>query len=125
MTAKQAGHAKRCTSGSNSWRGVSASKTWVEAGEDLRLPLEPGQPIRVSREGVGQDLQGDLAVELGVGRLPDLAHAALADEGGDVVMAESRAGRERHFVFSSTGATASWLDGLEERAKRVHDQRPA
>ena len=31
----------------------------VEAGKDLRLPLEPGEPIRVSRQGVGQDLQGD------------------------------------------------------------------
>ena len=38
------------------------------------------------REGVGEDLQGDLAVELGVGGLPDLAHAALAEEGGDVVV---------------------------------------
>ncbi len=26
----------------------------VEAGEDLRFPLEPGEPIRVSREGVGE-----------------------------------------------------------------------
>ena len=45
----------------------------VQAGEDLRLPREPGEPIRVIREGVGEDLQGDVAVELGVGRLPDLA----------------------------------------------------
>ena len=28
-------------------------------GEDLRLPLEPGEPIRIRREGVGEDLQGD------------------------------------------------------------------
>ena len=27
----------------------------VETGEDLRLPREPGEAIRVSREGVGQD----------------------------------------------------------------------
>ena len=32
----------------------------------------------MSHEGVGEDLQGDLAVELRVGGLPDLAHAALA-----------------------------------------------
>ena len=43
------------------------------AREDLRLPLEPGKPIRISREGVWQDLQRDLAVELGIGGLPDLA----------------------------------------------------
>ena len=41
----------------------------VEAGEDLRLALEPGEAVRISREGVGEDLQGDLAVELGVGGL--------------------------------------------------------
>ncbi len=46
----------------------------------------------VSREGVGEDLQRDLAVELRVGRLPDLAHAALAEQGGDVVVAEASAG---------------------------------
>ncbi len=39
----------------------------VEAGEDLRLPLESSEPVRISREGVGEDLQRDLAVELGVG----------------------------------------------------------
>ena len=59
----------------------------VEAGEDLRFPLEPGEPIRVSREGVGEDLQGNVAPELRVGRAIDLPHAPLADEGGDVVVA--------------------------------------
>ena len=59
-----------------------------ERRENLRLPREPGQAIRIGREGVGEDLQRDLAVELGVGGLSDLAHAALADEGGDVVVAE-------------------------------------
>ena len=58
----------------------------VEAGEDLRLPREPGQAVRVSGEGVGEDLQGNLAAQLGVGGLPDLAHPALADEGSDVVV---------------------------------------
>ena len=27
----------------------------VEAGEDLRLPREPGEPVWISREGVGED----------------------------------------------------------------------
>ena len=68
----------------------------VEAGEDLRLPREPGEAVGVRREGVGEDLQGDLAVELRVGGLPDLAHAALPDEGGDVVVAEANASTEGH-----------------------------
>jgi len=61
----------------------------VEAGEDLRLSRESGEPVRVRREGVGEDLQRDLAVELGVGGLPDLAHAALAQEGGHVIVPEA------------------------------------
>ena len=68
----------------------------VEAGEDPRLPLEPGEAIRVRREGVGQDLQRDLAVELGVGGLPDLAHAALTEEGRDVVVPELVTDAQRH-----------------------------
>ena len=36
------------------------------------------------------------SVERTVGRLPDLAHAALAEEGGDVVVPEAGAGAEWH-----------------------------
>ena len=60
----------------------------------MGLPREPGEAVRVRCEGVWEDLQGDLAIELRVGGLPDLAHAALADEGGHVVMAEAGAGTE-------------------------------
>ena len=63
----------------------------VEAGEDLGFPLEPGQPIRIARKRLGQDLERHLAVELRIGGLIDLPHPAFADEGGDVVMAESGA----------------------------------
>ena len=66
----------------------------VEAGEDLRLPREPGEAIGIIREGVGQDLQRDLAVELRVSGLPDLAHPALAEEGGHVVVPEAGARTE-------------------------------
>ncbi len=34
-------------------------------------------------------MNGGSAAQLGVGRLPDLAHPALAEEGGDVVVAEA------------------------------------
>ena len=63
----------------------------VEAGEHVRFPLEPGDPIRVRGEGVGENLQGDITPELRVGGAIDLAHPALADEGGDVVMGEAGA----------------------------------
>ena len=68
----------------------------VEAGEDVRFPLEPGQAVGISREGVGQDLQRDMTAQLRVSGLPDLPHAALADEGLDLVAAEPNAGGEGH-----------------------------
>ena len=60
----------------------------VQAGQHLRFPLKPSEPIRVRGEGVGEDLQRDVAAELRVGGAIDLAHAAFADESGDVVMCE-------------------------------------
>ena len=68
----------------------------VEAGQDLRLPREPGEPIRVIREGVREDLQGDLAVQLRVGGLPDLAHPALAEEPHYLVRTNRLTGLEAH-----------------------------
>ena len=75
----------------------------VEAGENLRLAPKPGKAVRVIGEGVREDLQGDLTVELGVSRLPDLPHAALADEGGDIIVPEAGAGTERHTGPERTG----------------------
>ena len=68
----------------------------VQAGEDLRLPLEAGQAVGISREGVREDLEGDLAVQLRVGGLVDLAHAALADEGGNGVVSDLGADFQGH-----------------------------
>ena len=86
----------------------------VEAGEDLRLPREPGETVRISREGVWEDLQRDLAVELGVGGLPDLAHAALAEEGGDVVVPEAGAGTQRHLARYRRRLRLLWQGEHEE-----------
>ena len=69
------------------WRDVGM----VQAGEDLRLPREPGEPIRISGKRLGQDLQRHLPVQFGIGGLIDLSHAAFTNEGGDIVVAESGA----------------------------------
>jgi hypothetical protein len=68
----------------------------VECGEHLRLASKPGEPIGIVCEGVGQNLQRDIAVELGVSGTPDLAHAAGTELGGDFARAEAGAGREGH-----------------------------
>ncbi|HYN06057.1 MAG TPA: hypothetical protein VES67_01580 [Vicinamibacterales bacterium] len=37
----------------------------VERGEHLRFTPKPRQPVRIGDEGVGQNLQRDVAIELG------------------------------------------------------------
>ena len=71
----------------------------VETGQHLRFALEPGDPIRIGGEGVGQDLQSDIAAELGVGGAIDLAHPALPDEGGDFVVPDAVADVESHLSW--------------------------
>ena len=51
----------------------------VQRGEDFRFALESGHPFRVSRERLGQDLDGDVAIEPRVARPIHFAHAAGAE----------------------------------------------
>ena len=75
---------------------ASHTRRSKERRENVRLPREPGEPIRIAGEGVRKDLQRDLAAQLGVGGLPDLAHAALTKEGRDVVVPEASADVQGH-----------------------------
>jgi hypothetical protein len=60
----------------------------VEGGQDPGLALESSQSVGVGGEGVGQDLDGHLAAELGVLRPPHLAHAALAELVDDSIVCQ-------------------------------------
>ena len=69
----------------------------VQRRERLRFALEACQPVGVAGKGVGQDLDarpGDPS--LVSRRAIDLAHAALADLGGDFVRAEPSASCQGH-----------------------------
>ena len=55
------------------------------------LALEPLFQIGIAGDMLGQDLDGDGTIQAGVGGFVDLAHAALADEGGDFVRANDLA----------------------------------
>ena len=59
-----------------------------QPGDGLRLPLETLQAGGVVGELGGEDLQGDIAIQLGVPGAVDLAHAAPAEEADDLVVAE-------------------------------------
>ena len=76
----------------------------VERGEDLRLALEAGQPIGIGGEGLGKQLDRDVAAELRVRRPVDVAHPARADRGGDPVLGESVAGGQGQAGAQSTAA---------------------
>lgn len=60
--------------------------------EHLRLALESRQSIRIVRQCIGEDLDGDVALQPRVARAVDLAHSARANERGDLVRAEPCAG---------------------------------
>ena len=63
----------------------------IELGEELRFALEARQALLVLGEGGRQDLDRHLALQARVGGAIDLAHAALAELGGDLVGAEALA----------------------------------
>ena len=69
---------------------------WLSAASTLRLALEARQAVAVRGEGVGQDLDRDVALQPGVARAIHLAHAACADSREDLVGADARAGGMRH-----------------------------
>ena len=68
----------------------------VQRGQHLGFAFKPGKAVGIVGEGLRQDLQRHVPVELGVSSSIHLAHAAFADLGGDVVGAEGGAGLQWH-----------------------------
>ena len=68
----------------------------IQRGEDFRFALEPRQSLAIGRHSVGEDLDGDLSLEIGVGGAIDLAHSAHADLRGNFVRAEASARGQCH-----------------------------
>ena len=64
--------------------------------DGLRLALEPRERRRILGKALGQDLDGDIAIQLGVAGAVDLAHAAGAELADDFVGAETRAWGKGH-----------------------------
>ena len=75
---------------------MAAMPGWLSDAKNFGLTLKPCQPLRVGRERFGENLERHLTLELRVGGLIDLAHPALADEGGDVVMGDAVTYGEGH-----------------------------
>jgi len=58
---------------------------------------------KLKREGFGQDFQRHVALQLGIARAIDFAHAARAEGREDFVGAEFVAGSERHGYAPASG----------------------
>ena len=61
----------------------------AQRGEDFGFTLEAGQSVGIAGKRLRRHLQRDLAVELGIGGLIQLAHATLTEESSDVIVSES------------------------------------
>jgi hypothetical protein len=63
----------------------------IQRGERLRFPLKAGEAIWIRGEGVGQQLQRDVATQLDVPGAVHLAHAAAPEQRLDLVRTEASA----------------------------------
>ena len=82
------------------FKAIDGRNMWMVQGrEHFRFALKPREPIVIRREQRRQDLDGDLALELGVRSPIDLPHSALTDQGGDFIDAEAGAGSESQTVW--------------------------
>ena len=76
----------------------------VQRREDLRFPFEPGQAVRVERQVVGEDLEGDVSAQRGVAGFPHLAHPAGPDGREDFIRAEANAGAKGPWASAGIGS---------------------
>ena len=60
----------------------------VQGGEQVRLALEPGQALLVGGEVLGQDLDGNVALQVRITGPIHLTHAARTERFKDLVMTE-------------------------------------
>jgi len=86
----------------------------VERRENVRLPFEARESIRIKRERLWQNLQRDVAIELRVARAINLAHPAHTDNRQYFVRAEVGAAAESdecaaHYKASSRTGTKRML----------------
>ena len=68
----------------------------VPAGRFPTKAVGAGEAIRITREGVRQDLQRHLAIQFSIARAIHLAHSARAERIDDLVWADSRSHRHGH-----------------------------
>ena len=71
----------------------------IQRGESLCFPFETREPLRVGCKSCRQNLDGDVPIEFRITGPIHLAHAALSNEGLDVVRAKACSWSEHLDVF--------------------------
>src|ERR1035437_965740 len=80
---------------------MQGEDVWMrEGGDGTGLALEAGKRLRIGRDGLGEDLDRDLAAQPRVACPVDLAHAACPEGSDDLVRPEARARGETHVPVS-------------------------
>jgi hypothetical protein len=74
----------------------------IQRRKRMRLAREPREALRIVRQLLGKNLEGNLAVQLRVAGAIHLAHASRTDEGNDFVGAEPGARLEGHVLADYT-----------------------
>jgi hypothetical protein len=78
----------------------------VQSREDFRFALKSDDTLDVTDNGRRQNLDGDLAIEDGIGGAIHLAHAAHTEQRGDFKWAEARAWRQSQGIGGIIRAAA-------------------
>lgn len=68
----------------------------IERGQELGFATQAGEPLRIAGEGLGQQLERDLAPEFGIAGAVDLTHATRAQGGDDDEGAQGGASCQSH-----------------------------
>ena len=68
----------------------------IDGREQLRLAFETRHPFAVACQLFRQYFDGNVPLQPGIAPAIHLPHAALADQGANLVRAEASAGRQRH-----------------------------
>jgi hypothetical protein len=79
----------------------------VQRREGLGFTLEASQAIRIVRERLGQNLDRDIAVQLGIAGAKDFAHAPAADQVDQLKDADAGARSEAQ-TAGSIAVTGAW-----------------
>src|SRR5437867_11060962 len=90
----------------------------VQRREGLGFAGEPGEPVGVAREEIGQHFDRDVAIRRRVARAIDFPHATGSEGGENLVRAEARAGGKGQTACRGLYEPGGSADGITRVQRR-------